>query len=137
MLPKNAWRRKRVTQRAAARLVARVIAGRRTLPATTGDVSRTGVRVRLRSMDVGVEREAGLFDVGKALSAVLGDSFEIEFVGPKGAKPVRKSLTAVRIGAVLRTLGEIDVGCRFREPLTDEEAFVLGIRLPGAAGWTG
>ena len=130
MLQRKVWRRKRATQRAAAKLKIRVIAARRAIPASTGDISRTGARIHIRAIDVGVDCQAGLFDLGKAVSAVLGDGFDVELAAPKGQLVVAKTMTAVRIGTIRRATGEIEVGCKFVEPISDAEATQLGVNLP-------
>ena len=131
MLQRKIWRRKRATQRAAAKLSIRIFAARRAIPALTGDISRTGARLHIRAIDVGVDCSAGLFDMGKAVSAVLGDGFDVELAAPKGPALVRKTMTAVRIGTIRRATGEIEVGSgKFVEPMSEAEATQLGLRLP-------
>jgi hypothetical protein len=130
MQDRKTWRRKRTTPRASARIALVVHGPQRVVPAVTCDLSRTGARIRFRFEDLGVDRDLSLLELGKALMNLCGEVFLADMRPIRGEGHVSKAMHPVRIGSTKRTAGELDVGVRFQEPLSDAELGTLGLRMP-------
>jgi hypothetical protein len=76
--------------------------------------------------DLTLPGDAGLFDVSRLVTKVFGEGCTGEFRHPRGTAWIAKELCLVRIGLLRRQAGDFEIGCRFREPLSDEDWRVLG-----------
>lgn len=94
------------------------------------DLSRTGLRIRLRGDELGLHRLASLVQITRVLTEVLGDTFygelHYEMLGPL----VKRNLKPTRIAKRDWEHTDIEIGCSFDRPLTGEESGMLGVALP-------
>lgn len=94
------------------------------------DLSRTGLRVRIPGPDLGVHRLSSLVQVTRNLHESLGDEFQgelhYEMLGPL----VTRTLSPCRIAKRDWEQTDVEVGCQFDRPLSDEEVGMLGVDLP-------
>ncbi len=94
------------------------------------DVSRTGMAIEIPVARLLGDEEVSLPALAGAVGKLLGDHFladlHSEMLGPL----VRKKLRPVRLGHISSEEGGLEIGCVFYEPLTDDEATMLGIGLP-------
>jgi hypothetical protein len=94
------------------------------------DLSRTGVRLRVPGELLGVHRLSSLAQVTKRLREILGDVFDAELHYEMLGPLVRKTLRPRRIAKQDWEHSDVDVGCHLDQPITDEEAGMLGTPLP-------
>jgi hypothetical protein len=123
---RTVWRRKRITERVAARLWVRMRGTLADIECTTLDVSETGTRLRILLRDVGLDKDAGLFDLSRIVTKAFGDGCVAELRHPRGTEWVRKNLCLVRLGVLRKQAGDFEVGCRFDTELTEAERTLLG-----------
>ncbi len=94
------------------------------------DLSRTGMRVRIPGKSLSVHRLSSLVQVTRQLRSALGDTFagelHYEMLGPL----VNRTLTPCRIAKRDWEQTDVEVGCQFNSPLTDDEVGMLGVPLP-------
>jgi hypothetical protein len=94
------------------------------------DLSRTGMRVRIPGKSLNVHRLSSLVQVTRQLQDALGDTFNgelhYEMLGPL----VNRTLIPCRIAKRDWEQTDVEVGCQFNAPLTDDEVGMLGVPLP-------
>jgi hypothetical protein len=94
------------------------------------DLSRVGLRVRVPGALLGVHRLSSLVQVTRALQGRLGRSFpgvlHHEMLGPL----VSRELSPCRIAKRDWEHTDVEVGCSFDQPLSEEETLMLGVPLP-------
>jgi hypothetical protein len=127
MAERKIWRRKRASERVAVRLWVRLHGEMADLQCTTLDLSDSGVRLRIRLEDLGLDKTAGAFDLSRVVTKAFGEGCIAELRHARGATCVGKELGLVRIGTIRRQAGDFEVGCRFRLELTSDEREMLGV----------
>ncbi len=94
------------------------------------DVSRTGMALQIPVARLLGEKRGDLAALAGAVEKLMGDHFladlHSEMLGPL----VRKRLRPIRLGHISDDTGGLEIGCVFEEPLSDDEATMLGIGLP-------
>jgi hypothetical protein len=129
MSDRKIWRRKRSTERVTARLWVKLRGRTTDIECSSLDISDTGIRMRIQLRDLGLEKNAGLFDVSRLVTSAFGHGCVAEVRHPKGSDWVRKNVALVRIGLLRRQAQDFEIGCRFDAPLDDAERRLLGFRL--------
>jgi hypothetical protein len=127
MAERKIWRRKRASERVGARLWVRLHGEMADLQCTTLDLSDSGVRLRIRLEDLGLDKAAGLFDLSRVVTKAFGEGCIGELRPTRGTTCVGKELGLVRIGVIRRQAGDFEVGCRFRIELSAAERQMLGL----------
>ncbi len=94
------------------------------------DLSRTGLRLRVSGELLGIHRLSSLAQITRRIGETLGDTFAAELHYEMLGPLVRKELRATRIAKLDWEQTDVEVGCLMVEPLTDEEAGMLGVPLP-------
>ena len=130
MSERKVWRRKRTTERVSTRLWVRLRGTLADIECTTLDVSETGTRFRILLRDVGLDKDAGLFDLSRIVTKAFGEGCVAELRHPRGTEWVRKAVCLVRIGLLRKQAADFEVGCRFETELTEVERAVLGFDRP-------
>ena len=111
--------------RVACQLPIQLRARDKTLTATVLDVSRSGCRIRV-TVDLSKSRKIGyLARVHDVLGRNVSGNLRFDVLGSL----IAKRLNIVR-AIPITEMTEIDLGCKFEEPLTDEEATMAGLGLP-------
>lgn len=94
------------------------------------DLSRSGMRMRIPGKSLGVHRLSSLVEVTRRLHSALGDTFlgelHYEMLGPL----VHRTLSPCRIAKRDWEQTDVEVGCQFDRPLSDDEVGMLGVPLP-------
>ncbi len=94
------------------------------------DLSRTGLRLRMPGDALGIHRLSSLAQITHRVEETLGSPFvgelHYEMLGPL----VRKALRPTRIAKLDWARTDVEIGCLLLEPLSDEEAGMLGVALP-------
>lgn len=102
--------------------------------AETMDVSRTGMRIHVRARDLGhapsLEMSETAAHVAAALSPRFAARLHFRMLGPLLERVVRMT----RLSIPSDRQAWIEIGCRFDEPLTLEDATTLGVPLPPVEG---
>lgn len=98
-----------------------------TLRAHTVNVSRAGALIRLTHAELGFAPDHDLADVMKRVSHLLGDLVVADFDPEQLGSLVRKGLRPVRIAAPSDRMDAVEIGCAFRDPLTEQELIVLSL----------
>jgi len=102
--------------------------------AETMDVSRTGMRIHVRARDLGhapsLEMSETAAHVAAALSPRFAARLHFRMLGPLLERVVRMT----RLSIPPDRPAWIEIGCRFDEPLTLEDATTLGVPLPPVEG---
>ena len=121
---------RRQSTRIACEVPVRILTDLRVVMGLIVDCSRSGVRVRIPGRSLGVHRLSSLVQVARRVSNALGQDFVGELHYEMLGSMVRKSLHPMRIGQRDWETPDVELGCRFGEPLTDAELQLLGIELP-------
>lgn len=94
------------------------------------DISRTGLRLRLPLSRLMISESLDFGSLAHALQQTLGASFMADLHHEMLGQLIRKKLRTVRVGEVDAESDQLEVGCAFEEPLTDDETVMLGVGLP-------
>ena len=100
-----------------------------TLVAHTVNLSRAGALIRLAHDELGFEPDHDLADVMQRVSDLLGDLVVADFDPEQLGSLVRKGLRPVRISAPSDRMDAVEIGCAFRDPLTEQEMIVLSLPI--------
>ncbi|MDJ0973335.1 MAG: hypothetical protein QNJ98_02600 [Planctomycetota bacterium] len=90
-------------------------------------MSRVGALIRVANDELGVAPEHDLADVMQRVSDLLGDLVVADFDPEQLGSLVRKGLRPVRISAPSDRMDAVEIGCAFRDPLTEQEMIVLSL----------
>lgn len=123
-------RNRRRADRVEVGIPAQIYAQRGFLDASVRDISRTGLRLRLRVADLGMKATNDMAHAARAVGRVLAPHFALDLdykkLGPLLQRPVQLTRIALDADAplFLELCGEFD------EPLDDEIVTILGEVLP-------
>ncbi len=101
----------------------------RTLAAHTVNVSRAGALLCLTHEELGFDPDHEITEVMQRVSDLLGDLVVADFDPEQLGSLVLKSLRPVRIAAPTNRMDAVEIGCAFRDPLTEQEMIVLGLPI--------
>ena len=116
--------------RVACSLPARLVIPTMAVEAWVLDASWWGARVRVPGGPFGLYHGSSVSFAAMRIAAALGKAFEGTLLADEAGVAVTRTFRPVRIGLKGCALPDVDVGCSFSPPLTDEEAARLGLALP-------
>ncbi len=99
------------------------------------DLSRSGIRIRVRADALGFPPSPHLAPSAKNIRASLGAEFELDLHEDVLGPLVRRRAIATHIGIPRDCPEALDLGCRFAKGLTDDEIEILGAELPADSSW--
>jgi len=94
------------------------------------DLSRSGIRVRLSTLALGMTMPLSTTDAGKGVSALLADSFSLNLHHKKLGTLLPRAVSLTRVGIPTDEAGMLDLCCKFDSPLGDAEGAMLDVSLP-------
>lgn len=98
------------------------------------DVSRTGLRFRIRTSVLGFEPSDDLHEIAERVAAAIPESFQADLNHAMVGLLLKKQVHLVRISLVRGSKQHVDVCGRFETPLLLEETTMLGVSLPPPEG---
>lgn len=101
-----------------------------TLDVAILDASRAGARLRIHGAPLGLFRASPMSLATARIVALLGKSFSGTLLPDRLGSLVTKVFRPVRIGLKGCALPDVDVGCSFSPPLSDDEVSLLGLAFP-------
>jgi hypothetical protein len=100
------------------------------VPVVVRDLSRTGLRVTFDPVLAGIEPAASLSVVARRLGLMLPEYVPIELHHRRLGLLVTREVRVVRLPRGRGRRPDIQLGCTFRQVLTDDEVAALGVALP-------
>jgi YD repeat-containing protein len=125
---------RRLAGRLDCQLPIRLTAGTHVVHATSENISRVGVLLRIPLAELGLEDEASLGVIGVRLTQVLGERATAEFRYDTLGRLICRTVRLVRLAGAPVGDGSVLVGCAMPRALTDEEAGILQLSLPPFLG---
>ncbi|MFV1958616.1 MAG: PilZ domain-containing protein [Planctomycetota bacterium] len=99
-------------------------------PVVVVDLSRTGLRIRVRLEDLGLETEADLEAIWTATCRVFAGTPTADLAPETLGSLIRRRVKPVRLVPPQAGATAVEIGCAFEESLLVEEAAALGLALP-------
>ena len=119
--------------RVASSVPMRIALPTQTIDVVVMDAGRSGARVRVPGAPFGLYHKSSVSFAAMRIAAALGKSFEGILLPDVSGHEVTRTFRPVRIGLKGCALPDVDVGCSFSPPLTDDEAARVGLALPRLA----
>lgn len=119
---------RRLADRVPFRAPVQVIGPRGPIEAEIRDLSSTGIRFRL-PRDVFDEMPGDVVSAMQPLEALIGAAPVVKLHHHRLGPLVRRRVHVTRI-VLPSNATAVDVGCRFKDPLTFDETVMLGVALP-------
>ena len=94
------------------------------------DLSRTGLRMRVRVADLGMQATSDMAEVARAVADVLAPHFALDLDYKKFGPLLQRGVMLTRVGLVPDAPLYVELCCEFDEPLDDEVATILMAELP-------
>lgn len=94
------------------------------------DLSRSGIRIRLATLALGMTDPGNAADAARAVTALLAESFSLNLHHKRLGTLLPRSVDLTRVGLPSDESGMLDLCCAFNEPLGDAESAILAIPLP-------
>lgn len=123
-------RRNRASNRVFFHAPARLVGEGGAFDARVEDISWTGVRLRLARQALGLPADAGIGSTAASVEFLLGSGFRVELDSGAGGIRLPKLVDVVRLSLPDDEEQVLDLGCLFREPLSQIEAEGLGLAMP-------
>ncbi len=100
------------------------------LAAQIRDLSRTGLRLRVPAAELELDGVADADDALEAIQQQVRPRFHVSLNHDRLGSLLQRKVTLTRVELPSETMDELDLCCRFAEPLTDEESQLLESYLP-------
>ena len=123
-------RNRRRAERVEVGIPAQLYSQRGFLEAKLCDLSRTGLRMRVRVADLKLQATENVHVVVEAVADTLGDEFALDLDYKKFGPLLQRGVTLTRVGLVPDQPLYVELCCEFDEPLADDVLAILHQELP-------
>ncbi|MDA1193912.1 MAG: PilZ domain-containing protein [Planctomycetota bacterium] len=121
---------RRRAERVEVGIPAQIYTHRGFLDAKVCDLSRTGLRLRLRVKDLDLEATEDLRSAAEAVASILGDQFALDLDYRKLGPLLQRGVELTRIALPVDEPLFVELCCSFDEPLNDAVTDILQTELP-------
>lgn len=122
---------RRAAERVSLQAPAQILGPLGPVDAQMRDLSRTGVRIRLKSV-VSPDVPFDLLSTTQQLQKLIGNHPTVKLDAERAGPTVSRKIRVTRVVLPSDDQDAVDVGCRFDRALTDEDTTVLGVALLSA-----
>lgn len=123
-------RNRRRAERVEVGMPAQIYTRRGFLEAKVCDLSRTGLRMRIRVAALDLPATSQLHEAAQAVAETLAEDFALDLDYKKLGPLLQRRVALTRVGLVPDAPLFVEVCCEFDEPLTDDVLAILHQELP-------